>query len=305
MDDFTVAGLRVVREAARQGSFSVAAERLGYTQSAVSRQIALMERAAGQALFERRARGVQPTEAGRVVLRRAEAVLSELQATHQDLQDLGTRPPGRLRLGAFPSAMAALVPRAVATLRAREPRAEVKLREGLSARLLRAVERGRLDLALLSGPQPPTEGVEMVPLLDDPLLVALAPDHRLAGHESTTLDELREEAWVAGSSDPNATLLGTWSDASWQPDIAFVARDWLTKLGLTEAGLGITLVPGLAVPALPRGIAVVRVNHPTATRTTTLARSADAADSPLAQLAIDTLRTTAAELTARLHRRLG
>src|SRR3954453_4822738 len=104
MAAFSIVGLRVVREVGRRGSFSAAAERLGYTQSAVSRQVALMEQAAGRALFERHARGVRLSQAGAVVVRRAEAVLTELEAARHDLDDLDdldAQPPGRLRVGAF------------------------------------------------------------------------------------------------------------------------------------------------------------------------------------------------------------
>jgi DNA-binding transcriptional LysR family regulator len=109
MGDFTIVGLRVVREAAMSGSFSTAAENLGYTQSAVSRQIALMEQAAGRALFERHARGVRPTAAGRIVVRHADAVLGELGTARHDLDTLAARPPALLRVGAFSTAMAVLV----------------------------------------------------------------------------------------------------------------------------------------------------------------------------------------------------
>lgn len=304
MSEFTVVGLRVVREAARHGSFSMAAERLGYTQSAVSRQIALMEQAAGQALFERQARGVQPTEAGRVVVRRAEAVLGELHAARQDLQDLGARPPGRLRVGAFSTAMAALVPRAIAALVRQEPHTQVPLREGVSPGLLTSVARGRLDLAVVTPPEHLPEGVEVTPLLDDPLLVAIALGHPFAGRASVTTAALRNERWIAGSAEPGSTLLGAWTDSSWQPDIAFVARDWVAKLGLVSAGLGITVVPGLAVPALPPTIAVVRIDHPAAVRTTALAHRSGMPDDRRQQGFTEALRDTAAELSAEVRHRL-
>jgi DNA-binding transcriptional LysR family regulator len=304
MSEFTVVGLRVVREAARHGSFSVAAERLGYTQSAVSRQIALMERAAGKALFERQARGVYPTEAGRVVIRHAEAVLGTLHAARQDLHDLGVPAPGRLRVGAFATAAAALVPRAIAALLRQEPQTRVPLREGISPSLLTAVCRGRLDLAVVTPPAHPPAGVEVIPLLDDPLLVAVAPGHRFAGWASVTAAALRDERWIAGSAEPGSTLLGAWTDASWQPDVAFVARDWTAKLGLVAAGLGITVVPGLAVPALPPTIAVVRIDDPAAVRATAVACRAGAPDDRRRRGFIEALRDAAAELSTEVRHRL-
>ncbi|MQY03976.1 LysR family transcriptional regulator [Actinomadura macrotermitis] len=301
MSEFTVAGLRVVREAARLGSFSLAAERLGYTQSAVSRQIALMERAAGRALFERQARGVCPTDAGRVVVRHAEAVLGELRSARQNLEDLAARPPGRLRAGAFSTAMAALVPRAIAALAAREPQVRVPLREGTSPGLLNAVAKGRLDVAVVAPPDRLPDGVAAIHLLDDPLLVAVAPGHPLAAAAAVAPGELAGERWIAGSADPGSTLLGAWTGSSWRPEVAFVARDWTAKLGLVAAGLGVTVVPGLAVPMLPPAVAAVRIDHPAAVRPTVAVHRPDA---PCRPAFAEALRDAAADLSAELRRRL-
>ncbi|MEU4344509.1 LysR family transcriptional regulator [Nocardia sp. NPDC023852] len=305
MSDFTVVGLRVVREAAACGSFSTAAENLGYTQSAVSRQIALMEQAAGRALFERHARGVRPTEAGRIVLRHAEVVLGELDNARLDIRHLAARPPGRLRVGAFSTAMAALVPRAIAEVAARDQPARIALREGVSPRLLTAVARQRLDLAVVTDPDASQAGVEIEILLDDPLLVALAPTHPLAGATRATPEMLRDQRWIAGSQEPDSTLLGAWRDAEWEPDIAFVARDWFAKIGLVSAGLGITVVPGIAVPVLPPTVALLRIDHPAAVRRTAIAhRRNDPRDAALRQSFAEALRDRAAELSAEVRHRL-
>lgn len=320
MAQFTVVGLRVVREAARQRSFSAAADRLGYTQSAVSRNIALMEQAAGRALFERQARGVALTDAGRVVVRHADAVLDELDATRDELRDLGRQSPARLRVGAFSTAMAALIPRAIAVLLRRQPQTRVTLRETVSPRLLTSVARGHLDVAVVTvsgstpiestapdsaaagvvAAEPTAAGVALIPLLDDPLLVALPPGHPLTDRPSVTAATLRHERWVVGSVDPGTPLLGAWTGSAWKPDIAFVARDWVAKIGLVRAGLGVTVVPGLAVTMLPPGIAVTRIDHPAATRTTIVAvphgRHPDTF--------IEDLRDAAADLATEIRQRL-
>ncbi|MFD8244865.1 LysR family transcriptional regulator [Nocardia sp. NPDC059691] len=302
MDEFTVSGLRVVREAAACGSFSTAAENLGYTQSAVSRQIALMERAAGRALFERHARGVQPTEAGRIVLRHADVVLGELEQARHDIRHLTARPAGRLRVGAFSTAMAALVPGAISATHDRQVR--ISLREGLSPRLLTAVSRGRLDLAVVTAPDPLPSGVEIEPLVDDPLVVVVPPTHPLAGATSATPDVLRDERWIAGSQEPSATLLGAWRDPDWEPDIAFVARDWFAKLGLVAAGLGITVVPGIAVPVLPPTVALLRIDHPAAVRRTVIAHRGDRGAADSRGAFAEALRDRAADLSAQVRQRL-
>jgi DNA-binding transcriptional LysR family regulator len=134
MADFSVAGLRVICEVARRGSFSAAADALGYTQSAVSRQVALAERVVGQSLFERHPRGVELTPAGDIVLRHGNAALAELQAARVALEDLHQRRSRRVQVGAFSTAMAALVPRVLAALAIHEPKIIVVLREGTSER---------------------------------------------------------------------------------------------------------------------------------------------------------------------------
>lgn len=168
MSEFTLTGLRVVREVVRTGSFSLAARRLGYTQSAVSRQIASMESAAGERLFERQARGVIPTEAGSLLSRHANTVLAELETARQALDDLDAHPPGRLRVGSFSTAMAALVPDAIAAFATVRPQTEVLLLEALSSKLMERVASRRLDIGVINLTGDPTEGpLRLESLLED------------------------------------------------------------------------------------------------------------------------------------------
>ncbi len=304
MPELSVVGLRVVREVARAGSFTSAAEQLGYTQSAVSRQVALMERAAGQLLFDRHARGAQLTDAGQIVVRRADAVLADLEATHHELEDLGMRPRGRVRVGAFFTALGALVPRAIAAFASSDPSTEVILREGTSPSLIARAANGRLDLAIVSAAAIPDGALDVTTLVEDPLLVAVSRDHPLAGRRSAPAEALRDEHWIAASTQARSTLLGAWTGSAWEPDIAHVARDWIAKLGLTAAGLGITVVPGLAVPTLPPSLAVVRIDHPEATRTTAIVVRADAGPDPHRQAVTEALRDATAGIAAEVRRRL-
>lgn len=303
MSDFTLTGLRVVREIVRTGSFSVAARRLGYTQSAVSRQVASMEMAAGERLFERQARGVTPTDAGWMLSRHADAVLAELDAARQSIDDLGADPPGRLRVGSFSTAMAALVPDAIAAFTARRPRTEIVLSESVSSKLMGRVASRRLDVGVVNLAADPPEGVQVETLLEDPLLVAVDRGHRLARRASVDPDELRDERWIAGSREARSELLGPWTTARWEPEVAYVVQDWAAKLGLVASGLGVTVVPGLAVPALPDSIAVVRLDHPDARRRTGVA-SRQGADDLNTQSFIEALRDVAADRAAGLRDRL-
>ncbi len=272
MDDLSLTGLRTVREVARRGSFSAAADALGYTQSAVSRQIALAERSVGRALFERHARGAKLTPAGAIVLRHAAAALAELQAARNALADLASQRQVRVRLGSVPTAMAALVPSAIAALTDREPQLAVTLHEGTSERLMQRVVSGRLDLAVVTASSDAPQGVVLDALLDDPLLVALPRGHALAGQSTIDPDALREEPWIVGSTSPGTILLGAWTTGRWRPRVAYEVRDWTAKLGLVAAGCGITIVSALSATTLPASIVVAAIDHPAAMRVVAVAR---------------------------------
>jgi DNA-binding transcriptional LysR family regulator len=304
MPQVSLVALQVVREVGRRGSFSAAAERLGYTQSAVSRHVALAEEASGRRLFVRHARGAEPTEAGRILIRHADAVVDELRLAQATLDDLDKRPAGRVSVGAFPTALAALVPAAVAAVSAAQPKLRISLREGTSPALATGLAKGRLDLAVMTAHRELPREVEIEALVDDPLLLLVSRDHRLATETAISADALRSERWVAAGTDISSTLLGAWSHAAWQPDIAFVARDWTAKIGLVAAGLGVTLVPGLAIPALPATVALVRIDDPAASRPTAVARRTDAGDQSSVDAFAEALRDAAAEHVAALRRRL-
>src|SRR5256885_570107 len=241
--------LRVFREVARQGSFTAAANALRYTQSAVSRQIAALESDTGAALFDRVPRGVRLTDEGRCLLGHAEVVLGRLDAARRDLAALRDLDVGRLRIGAFATADAALVPRAMAAFHARYPEVRLSLAEGLSPVQISQLRAGELDIALISVPPGrslDTDGLELTHLLDDPMLVALPREHRLARRRTLRLAELGGENWIAGWQNPEDTLLATALPAGFEPEIRYVVPGWSAKLGLVAAGLGVTLVPGLA-----------------------------------------------------------
>ena len=258
MPELTLTGLRVVLEVARTGSFSAAAERLGYTQSAVSRQVAASERATGGPLFERQARGVRPTPAGQALARRAGRVIDEVAAAGQELAGMRDRLAGRLVVGGYPSAMAHLVPRAVARLLAAHPGVQVRLVESSTPSQLTALRRGRLEVAVLATgeglPAYDLDGLERTELRGGlGVGVAVAASHPLAACASVSVDDLADQPWIVGSNADGAPEFGAWPGLD-EPTIAFAVRGWPTRLGLVAAGLGITLLPGSAAEAVPRGV---------------------------------------------------
>jgi DNA-binding transcriptional LysR family regulator len=265
--DLTLAGLRVVLEVARSGSFSAAAERLGYTQSAVSRQVAVTERAVGTPLFERHARGTRPTPAGEALARHAGQVLDEIAAAGQELAGMRDRLAGRLVVGGFPTAAAVLLPRAIARLTAVHPGLKVQLTEAPTPAQLAAVRRGRMEVAVVATgdglPEYDLQGLRLTALRSvRGAGVAVAESHPFAVRERIEPDELAGQGWVVGPGSGDAPEFGAWPGIA-EPRITFTARDWPTRLGLVAAGLGIALVPGIAARAVPGGVRWIPVHDET------------------------------------------
>ncbi|MFB9234094.1 LysR family transcriptional regulator [Plantactinospora siamensis] len=259
--DFAPAGLRVLREVSERGSFTAAARALGYTQSAVSRQVAALEAAAGRPLFERRRDGVAFTAAGSMLLARAIRILDELDAAARDLAGDATT-AGPVRLGAFPTAAAALLPAVLAAL----PRElTVSLREGSSATLIRSLRAGTLDLAVLAQSPPfrpldtETPALGQLVLAERDLLLCVGAGHPFAARAAVERDELIGQTWVAGRSDTGELLPGVWPGLPGRPDVRYVVRDWWSKFRLVGAGLGITTLPPVALPLLPPDVRAVAV----------------------------------------------
>ncbi len=309
MTELSLTGLRVLREVAARGSFTAAAESLGYTQSAISRQVAALEGAAGTPLFERAARGVRITEAGETLLLRAGTVLDEVDAAQRELEGMSELATGRLRVGAIPTAVASLVPRALGAFRGRHPGVDVSLREGSTASQVKRLIAGSAEVAVVGvlperkPPRDPRLTIEH--LLDDPLLLAVGRGHRLERRRSVDLDELASERWISATPKGNDMVLGAWEWGDWKPQVEFIAREWTAKLGLVAAGLGVTLFPGLAADAVRPDISLVRIrSERPATRAVLLATPAGDLPPHVTDLR-DQLHETASELRAELQRRIG
>ncbi|MFE3056553.1 LysR family transcriptional regulator [Nocardia sp. NPDC059239] len=263
--DVTVVGLRVLREVAERGTFTAAAQSLGYTQSAVSRQVAALEQATGVRLFDRYPGGVRPTSAGLALLRHAVTALDALDAADRELR--GTEDDsGPVRLGFFPAAGAVLVARALATLHRQRPHIRVTTRESTTPSLVRALRAGTLDLAVLSSRPPhrspdtddPSLWVE--PLLEDRLVLAVPANGRFADRTSVSAEHLVGETWIADPAGIDEPLLGVWPGLPGRPRVQHAARDWLTKLHMVAAGAGITTVPATLLSAIPPGVRLISID---------------------------------------------
>lgn len=298
MADVTLEGLRVCREVALHGSFSAAARSLGYSQPAVSRQIAAMEAALGYRLFARAVRGVTVTPAGAVVVEHAARIIGATGALRHDLDGLGERLAGRVAVGAFPAAMSVLVPRAVARLAVDYPALVVTLAEASSRALVGDVRAGRLDIAVIAtGPGLPDYGLDgLTPhrIYAGDMCVAVPSGHRLAATSRVAVGELAGESWIAGAGsagDPQFTAWPTLAD----PIIRYRVVGWPARLGLVAAGLGVCLMPELAALSVPRGVTTVGVDDPSWPGRASVALTA-AGPGEKVRAVIAALRAVAAEL---------
>lgn len=247
----------VFRAVARHGSFTAAAAELGYTQSAVSRQISALEAEFGMALFDRQPRGVRLTDAGQSLLPHASAVTDRLALARDDIAALRDLSAGRLRAGAFPTANTALVPAAVGAFETEHPGITLSLSEGLVRELSDRLRAGDLDVAVITS-NDQADGLDLRHIADDPMLVAMHPGHGFAARAAVRLAEMADEDWIAGSGRTDQTLL---NGAPFTPRIRYVIREWIAKQGFVAAGLGVTLIPSLAVGSARPDVVLVPL-HP-------------------------------------------
>jgi DNA-binding transcriptional LysR family regulator len=286
--DISHTGLRILREIAQAGSFSAAADSLGYTQSAISRQVAALETTTGRRLCDRTRHGVTLTPAGTRLLTSAIRILDELDAALRELSG-DEHAAGPVRLGAFATAAAGLVPRALIAL---TPPLKVTLREGTTPALTRGLRAGTLDLAVIARtppfrpPDSESPALELTTLSERELVIGVSTRHPFANAQAVEVQQLTGQVWVASRSGPGDTLLGVWPGLTERPDIRYVVRDWLAKLQIVAAGLAITTLPPITLDVLPDGVKAVAVRgEPQETRRIVLARRPGPLGTPVARVA--------------------
>jgi DNA-binding transcriptional LysR family regulator len=262
--------LRVLCEVARHGSFSAAAEALGYTQPAVSRQIATLEAEVGAVLVRRVPQGAVLTDAGRLLSERGAAVLAYLQDMEDELHALLGMEGGTLRLATFASAAGSIVPRAVACFRDRHPEVELTVEMFDPDESIPRLRAGEFDLVMSHDPRedPERKGqaddLDVVPLFDDPMYVALPAGHPLCAASDLSMSDFASEPWMlaTGRTCPDARLfMRACHDAGFEPRIAFQNDDYGAILGFVAAGVGVALVPDIVTRAV-RGDVVIRELDP-------------------------------------------
>jgi DNA-binding transcriptional LysR family regulator len=264
--------MRVLREVAQRGSFSAAADALSFTQSAVSQQVAALEREAGAVLVERSARGVRLTEAGEAVVRHADAILARLDDAEAELEAIAGLKGGRLRMAAFESAAATLMPVAIAEFARSHPLVELSMTLLEPEASLAALKAGDIDLAITfgSGKAEDRDGPGVVHhhLLEDPMYLVLPCHHPLARKRGIRLADLASEPWIGGAPDCecNRMISQACMRFGFDPRIAFETDDYAAVQGFVAAGVGVSLIAELGLRTVRDDIVVRPLGRDTPVR---------------------------------------
>ena len=258
----------MLRAVAATGSFSAAGRELGCTQPAVSQQMKALEASVGTPLLVRSGREMRLTQAGEALVRHAAGILAGLTAAEEEVAAIAGLRAGRVRLVSFPSGSSTLVPTALAALRAAHPGTRVSLEEAEPPNSVELLREGDCDVSLAfryegaaGAPEGEWDDLVVRPLLTD-RLVALVPErHRLArtaASGSLAIGELAAEPWIAGCPRCRGQLIEVCESAGFTPRIDFATDDYPAVVGLVGAGLGVAVLPQLAVESVrPRGVRMV------------------------------------------------
>jgi DNA-binding transcriptional LysR family regulator len=264
--------LRILREVAARGSFSAAAEALYLSQSAVSQQIATLEREVGMKLLERTREGTLPTDAGRVLVDHADAAIARLDEAERELAAIAGLEGGEVRIASFPSASATLLTLAVSDFVERHPKVRLSVTEAEPEESLPRLRAGEIDLALtfdyLAIPGEEERDLERSLLLTESMHVALPARHELASRPKVNMADLSDEVWLSGDSPSSCgeMVKRACRDAGYEPRIGFKSDDYHVLQGFVAAGLGVTLLPDLALPTLRSDIVVLPTDPPAPVR---------------------------------------
>ncbi|MFF3243500.1 LysR family transcriptional regulator [Streptomyces sp. NPDC002870] len=255
--------LRVLRAVAATGSFSAAARRLGCTQPAVSQQMKALETSAGTPLLIRTGREMRLTQAGAALVRHASGILAGLTAAEEEIAAIAGLRAGRVRLVSFPSGSSTLVPAALAALRAAHPGTRVSLVDAEPPRSVEMLREGDCDVALAfryGATAAEWDDLIVRPLLTDRLVGLVPEGHRLADSATVTIGDLADEPWIAGCPRCRRQLVEVCEEAGFTPRIDFATDDYPAVIGLVGAGLGVAVLPELAMESVrPKGARTVTV----------------------------------------------
>ncbi|MEU8622257.1 LysR family transcriptional regulator [Streptomyces sp. NPDC048623] len=261
MTEWDIKKLQILRSLRDRGTVTATAQALRMTPSAVSQQLTNLSKQLGVPVLEAHGRRVRLTDAAHLVLRHAEAVFAQLERAEAELDAHRRGEAGRVRVAAFSTAVSALVVPAVQALRPAHPGLDVRVREAEAAEAYELLAAGEADLALSLAAHAPTARdprFSRVPLLADPLDVALPAGHPLAGAPGLRLADLSAEPWIFGGSGPWSEITTAACEvAGFVPEQAHSAAGWTAILAMVEAGMGVALVPRMAAAERRTGSGVV------------------------------------------------
>ncbi len=291
------AGLRVMRAIADEGSFTAAAAALGYTQPAISQMVRRLEQRTGTVLVERVGRNVRLTEAGRVLARHAGPVLAALGAAEEEVAAIAGLRSGRVRLMAFPSASATLVPRALALVKERFPDVSISFTEAEPPESISALRAGDCDLAVaftyegtdVARGEQDLDAFVATPLMEDDVRLAVNRHHAVAEREVVDLAELSGEPWIAGCPRCRGHLVQLADAAGFRPEVTYETEDYVAVMGLVAEGLGVALIPDLILRTVQHPDVVALPLTPSSRRTITAVTTPDLQRVPAVAATLDAL----------------
>jgi DNA-binding transcriptional LysR family regulator len=293
--------LRLLRELADRGTIAAAAEASSLTPSAVSQQLAVLQREVGVPLLIRDGRRVILTGAAQVLVTHTERILAELEAAQAGIAALAGDVSGVVRLGAFPTAASSIVPAAIAACRAVHPDLKVMLEEWETTEGITALKAGEIDTLILYEynllPGVAEAGVELTPLVTESLLAAVPATLQVPGGQ-LSLDTFRDQPWIAPRSDTalRLTLERACGLAGFSPRFDYTSDDYTVILSLVSAGLGVTLLPQLAIDRVSADVRVHAVTGPTLSRKVSAAIRAGSARTPSIAALLGSLRDSTVQL---------
>jgi molybdate transport repressor ModE-like protein len=291
--------LRVLREVAARGSFSAAAEALSFTQSAVSQQVAALERESGSKLIERMPRGIRLTEAGQALVQHADAILARLEDAEEELAAIAGLKGGRLRIATFQSAGATFVPRALGEFHRRHPEVELTVRQE-ECGAPEALASGDADLAIVMDfAHRPIAGdeLELTKLLDDPYDAVLPADHPLVRRRSVAVEQLMDERWIVPTVGTGCRegIVDSCRSAGFEPHLTIESDENTQIQAFVASGLGIAIFPRLALATRHPGVEVKPLRPRVLSRRVWAATLAGGYRSPATDAMIEILRDAAAD----------
>jgi DNA-binding transcriptional LysR family regulator len=290
-----------LREVAARGSFSAAAKALHFTQPAVSRRIAQLERQVGMPLLIRSRQGVHLTPAGKLVVEHAEAMRMRLVRMESELAELAGGTRMTARIGAFPTAFFGLVPALVQRLRERAPDAELMLVRCGHDEALARVRRAEIDVALVFA-RPEIEhedpDLRIEEISNEPMLVVLPKKHPLARRRKIELGALERDRWIVGAADdPSSLIVAACRAAGFEPQVAFRTDDALATQSLVAAGLGVSMSSPWLAPMLRDDVVLRSLAEPAPRRR--ISAVAASPTSPTGELLIELARLCRPSVTDR------